>query len=151
MYKDRRKHKRYEIKLKVSSQLIHQNEKGSLTEGIPVETRDLSLGGVRLRWPKKWDCPKCTKCLGWVFNFGCPLKEDIPERVDRYLDQSIKISLKVDIKGQEPKEILAKVVWTNTQNKRKSKYDVGLNFIDVDKEKQDILQKLIQRKVGNEN
>ncbi len=147
MVKERRRHKRYNINIGLKSQILRKDKKTKLTEDIPVRTKDISLGGMRLNWPKKWECKTCTKCLGWVFNFGCPLKRDSAREINHMLDREIILNIVIDIKGKEPQKILTRVVWVDKQREAKNNYDLGLNFIDLDRKAGQSIKELIGRKI----
>jgi len=148
MSKDRRKHKRYNIKALFKGQILRKDKKVRLTEDIPVFSKDVSLSGIRLNWPKKWECKRCTRCLGWVFNFGCRYKKEIAQRINRELDQEVILKIKIDIEKGEAQEVLARVVWTQIKEEEDN-YDVGLNFIDIDEESIEGIRSLIERQSGD--
>jgi len=147
MLKERRKHRRYNIKALLKSQILRKDKKVELTEDIPVFSKDISLGGIRLNWPKKWECKRCNRCLGWVFNFGCRYKKDVARKINRELDQEIILKIKIDVEKGRAQEVLAKVAWTQVK-KEKDNYDVGLNFVDTDKKSAEGIKSLIRRGRG---
>jgi len=148
MSKDRREHKRYNIGVLLKGQILRKDKKVKLTEDIPVLSKDVSLGGIRLNWPKKWECKRCNRCLGWVFNFGCRYKKELARKINRELDQEIILKIKIDVEKGGVQEVLAKVVWTQIKEKEDN-YDVGLNFIDTDKKSIEGVKSLIKRGGGS--
>ena len=149
MIKERRRHKRYKVELLIKSRILGKDKKTRLTPDIDVLTKDVSLEGARLSWPKKWKC-KSTDYLGWVFNFAHPFKKDSPVKINRRLDSEIIISIQIDIKDKEPQEVLAKVKWIEKEDESKDNYDVGLNFIDMDRKTGRNIRELIKKQENYE-
>ena len=149
MVKERRKYKRYKIELLIKSRILGKDKKTRLTPDIDVLTKDVSLEGARLSWPKKWKC-KSTNYLGWVFNFAHPFKKDSPVKINRRLDSEIIINIQIDIKDKEPQEVLAKVKWIEKEDESKDNYDVGLNFIDLDRKAGQSIRELIRKQGSRE-
>ena len=144
MIKESRKHKRFNVKISLLGQLLRKGRRITLTEKIPVLSKDISLGGIRLRWPKGWKCNRCTNCLGWVFNFGCRFKNNSNNRINRTLDQEVIIRLILKVKDDKPQEILARIIWVEEPQDKQEHYDVGFNFIKVSKEAEQSISSLIK-------
>lgn len=145
MIKERRRHRRFDIEVPFHGQLLRRNKRTMVTNEIPVFSRDISLGGVKLNWPKSWKCPKCVNCLGWVFNSGCRFKKGKSERVNRLLDKGIVFKIIIKMEDSQSHEILSEIAWTAKPEEEKEHYEVGLNFIKVNKEAEEAITSLISR------
>lgn len=141
MKKERRKLKKYKIKIPVESQIVKRNLRTPLTGVIPTTTRDLSLGGIKLKWPKGWKCENCSNCLGWIFNEECRLKADMELKVNRNLNSGLIVKLKFLNSFLRDKDYYAKVVWTNNLKYAQPTYDTGLSFINRDKDIERLFEK----------
>jgi c-di-GMP-binding flagellar brake protein YcgR len=146
MSKERRKYKRYEINIPVKGSVLRKDKMMKLTDEIQARTKDVSLSGMRLAWPKRWECKTCTRCLGWVFNFGCLLKRNGAKKINRKLDQEVAVNITINIRGEVPQKVSAKVIWTSHEREEKNSYEVGLNFTELDKKAERNLKELIKER-----
>ncbi|MCK4518910.1 MAG: PilZ domain-containing protein [Candidatus Omnitrophica bacterium] len=131
--KERRDSTRYNIEIPVSGELVKRNLRIRLTGLVKSFTKDMSASGMKLRWPKGWKCKECDNCRGWVFNDACRLKVGMTPTVKRKLTEGLIIKVKFSTTIMKKKEYHAKVIWTNMIDRNNSAYDVGLSFLDGDK------------------
>ncbi len=148
--RERRDSVRYDVRNPVSGQLVKRNLRTRLTGLIKSFTKDMSASGMRLRWPKGWKCKECDNCRGWVFNDACRLKAGMTPAVKRNLTEGLIIKVKFSTAVMRKKEYHAKVVWTKI-NDTNSTYDVGLSFLDADKNIERLIEYEILQGVSPRN
>lgn len=144
MLKDKRKHERFNVTKAFAGRICRKDKKTLLSGDIPISTKDISMGGVRLQWPKSWQCKKCNKCLGWVFNHGCRFKNNETNRINRILDEEVLLRMTIESNKDKVKEIFLKVVWTEKTEDLQEHYDVGLNFVNTDKDADETISVIIK-------
>ena len=144
MLKDKRKHKRFDVEKTLTSRICRKDKRTLLSGDIPVSTKDISAGGMRLEWPKKWECKKCNKCLGWVFNHNCRFKNNETNRINRLLDDEVLLKVSVEGCRDKIKDIFLKVVWTKKTEDLYDHYDVGLNFVNADRDIEETINIIIK-------
>lgn len=123
--------KRYSVKIPVESQLVRKNLKTPMTGRIRCQTKDLSVGGVRLEWPSAWECKSCDNCTGWIYNADCRLKDKKSGKFDHTLNDGVMIKLRFLADRTKDKEYFARVVWSDEGRQEKG-YDAGLSFVEID-------------------
>jgi Tfp pilus assembly protein PilZ len=99
---------------------------------------------MRLRWPKSWQCSKCNKCLGWVFNHDCRFKNTETNKINRDIDEEILLKVTIDSKDIA-KDVFMKVVWTSNTDESGDYYDVGLNFVKKDRDAEEAISVIISK------
>ena len=144
MINEKRRQKRSSVEVRFLGQLLRKDKRTVLTNEIPVLSKDISLGGVRLSWPKGWKCDKCSNCLGWVFNFNCRFKSNNTNRINRIVDGDVVLKVIFQEKDDSSKEVLSKVVWAEEPQKEDLHYDIGLSFIKLDKAVEEDINNLIK-------
>jgi hypothetical protein len=144
MLKDKRKHKRFDVETTLKSRICRKDKRTLLSGDIPVSTKDISLGGMRLEWPKRWECKKCNKCLGWVFNHNCRFKNNETNRINRLLDDEVLLKVTVEGSRDKIKDIFLKVVWTKKTEDVHEHYDVGLNFVNTDRDIEETINIIVK-------
>lgn len=142
MATERRKHKRFNVNISMKGQLLRKDKKTVLTEEIPLSSKDISQGGMRLDWPKEWKCSRCSKCLGWIFNFNCRFKDNTTNRINRTVDEEVAIKLIIDHEDGSH-EIISKIAWSQDPDADESSYDVGINFTRLNKAAENKISELI--------
>ena len=144
MINEKRRQKRSNIKVQLLGQLLRKDKRTALTNEIPVLSKDISRGGIRLSWPKSWKCGKCSNCLGWVFNFNCRFKSNNANRINRIVDRDVVLKVIFQEKDNNSREVLSRVVWTEESQEEDLHYDVGLNFVKLDKGAEEGINYLIK-------
>ena len=144
MLKDKRKYKRFDVEKALTGQICRKDKKTLLSAEIPMSSKDISAGGMRLQWPKGWQCKKCNKCLGWVFNHDCRFKSNETNRINRILDEEVLLKVTIEGHRDKIKEIFLKVVWTEKAEDLNEHYDVGLNFVNADRDIEETINIIIK-------
>jgi hypothetical protein len=144
MLEEKRKHKRFDITKTLNTRICRKDGRTLLTGEIPVASEDISRGGMRLRWPKSWQCSKCNKCLGWVFNHDCRFKNTETNKINRDIDEEILLKVTIDSKDIA-KDVFMKVVWTSNTDESRDYYDVGLNFVKKDRDAEEAISVIISK------
>lgn len=131
---EKRRFTRLSIEAPVKCRFLDKRKKEAISYEILSKVNNLSEGGASLSWPKSWRCNVCTKCLVWIFNHNCILKEDhFRDEMNKYL--SISTVIKIEMTPPltpHPLEITAKVAWVRPDVKKTS-YDIGLSFMEDNK------------------
>ena len=144
---ERRKFKRVDVNVAVKGKLVDPQKKIDITGDILLKAKNLSEGGALLEWPLKWKCDTCSNCLGWVHNGDCRLKEgtEAGEEFNKSLVPEMHMTLQI-IPGNdiEPLNALVKINWIGEQPEADSgKYDVGVSFVDADRQESEIKRKVL--------
>lgn len=144
---ERRKFKRVEVTVAIKGKLVDPQKKIDISGDILLRAKNLSEGGALLEWPRSWHCETCSNCLGWVHNSGCKLKEDIGGNgeFNKDLVPEMHIALNI-VPGNElePVNTLAKVNWVKKPAEQDSgKYDVGVSFVESEKQESDLKKKIL--------
>ncbi|MFA5148487.1 MAG: hypothetical protein WC491_05110 [Candidatus Omnitrophota bacterium] len=151
---ERRKFKRVEINVAIKGKLVDPQKKIDISGDIPLKAKNLSEGGALLEWPRSWDCDSCSNCLGWVHNSRCKLKEDSGgEESNKDLVPEMHITLNI-VPGNdiEPVKTLVKVSWVKAPVEQDpEKYDVGVSFVDDEKQEVDLKKKILVIKKSFDN
>jgi hypothetical protein len=132
----KRKYTRSIIELPVKCEILDRRKKNKISYEVISKTCNLSEGGACLNWPKSWACEACSKCLAWIFNHNCTLKEDsYVSEFNRCLTTSTYIRIKLEPPAvPEPIEIKARVAWVKSEGE-KDEYPIGLSFLESEKDK----------------
>ena len=144
MLKDKRQYKLFDVAKIFTGRICRKDKKTLLSGEIPISTKDVSAGGMRLQWPKSWQCKKCNKCLGWVFNHNCRFKNNETNRINRILDEDVLLKVTIEGNMEKIKEVFLKVVWTEKVEDLRDHYDVGLNFVNADRDIEKIINIIIK-------
>lgn len=128
---EKRRFTRLSIEAPVKCRFWDKQKKDAISYVILSKVNNLSEGGACLSWPKSWRCDVCTKCLVWIFNHNCILKEEpFRDEMNKYLTTSTIIRIEITSPlTPHPLEITAKVAWVR-QDVKKTSYDIGLSFIE---------------------
>jgi len=144
---ERRKYKRVDVNVAIKGKIIDPQKKVDITGDILLKAKNLSEGGALLEWPRSWDCDTCSNCLGWVHNSSCKLREggQRDNEFNKELVPDMYINIRVmpgnDI---EPVSALAKINWVRSaEEENADKYDVGVSFIESEKQEPDIKKKIL--------
>jgi len=152
---ERRKFKRVEINVAIKGKLVDPQKKTEISGDIPLKAKNLSEGGALLEWPRSWHCDSCTNCLGWVHNSKCRLKEDNGNGEEFNKDLVPEMHITLDImpgNDMEPVKTLVKVSWVRPPvDPEPEKYDVGVSFVDDEKQEADLKKKILVIKKSFEN
>lgn len=130
----KRRFTRLSVKAPVKCRFVDAQKRKAISYEILSKINNLSEGGACLSWPKSWRCDVCTKCLAWIFNHNCALKEEsFRDEMNRYLVAStiIKVEM-IPPLTLHPLELTAKVVWVKP-DVRKASYDIGISFVEDNK------------------
>lgn len=110
--------------------------KNEISNQIDLLSINISSSGMLVLWPKRWDCSKCIKCLAWVYNEGCDLKENNLKNANMILEPGLIIKIKPNLYRNKNYSFLsrdlifAKVIWSFNHGNSLSKfYPVGLSFL----------------------
>lgn len=144
MLKDKRKHERFNVTKAFTGRICRKDKKTLLSGDIPILAKDISMGGMRLQWPKGWQCKKCNKCLGWVFNHNCRFKNNETNRINRTLDEEVLLRMTIESNKDKVKEIFLKVAWTDKAEDSQDHYDVGLSFVNADRATEETITVIIK-------
>lgn len=90
--KERRHFKRIKIKLPVKIR-IFEKKIGFITPEIEACCESLSRTGLSFTIPLSWDCPDCNKCLGWIYNLNCKLKNKDNQADIRYFAPNLDFKI----------------------------------------------------------
>ncbi|MFH1856596.1 MAG: PilZ domain-containing protein [Candidatus Omnitrophota bacterium] len=130
---ERRKHQRKNVEIPVKCFLVddQKHKRRKISYELISKIGNLSQGGFCLLWPKKWNCEPCSKCLAWIFNHNCKLKEGVLlENRDRYLPKSIFLKVKLDPPFvREPEKLMCKVEWIQPEETL-DEYRIGISFLE---------------------
>ncbi len=129
--KDRRKHKRIPKEIQLFAKLVAGKEKKAVSYEVPIITQNISKSGLKLSWPKGWDCPDCKKCLFWIFNSSCKIKNANNDNANSSINHFLPSGCILQIKPAypSPEQTDAQVVWVK-EDKDSYIYDIGVRFIE---------------------
>ena len=143
---ERRRFKRIEIDVAIRCKLVDPQKKMDVSGEIIARAKNLSEGGALLEWPRSWPCDVCFNCLGWIYNLTCKLKERgiFEEGANKDLIPEMHISLHLaPARDLEPVSALAKVAWVKMLERTDiDTYQVGVSFIEGQREKPDLRKKI---------
>ena len=144
---ERRKYKRVDVNVAIKGKLIDPQKRVDLTGDILLKAKNLNEGGALLEWPRSWNCESCSNCLGWVHNSTCKLKEDgqRDSEFNKELVPGMHITIHI-VPGNdiEPVSALAKVSWVmSAGSEGADNYNVGVSFIEDEKQEPDIKKKIL--------
>jgi len=144
---ERRRYKRVDLDVAIKGRLVDPHKKFDITADIPLRAKNLSEGGALLEWPRSWNCDICSNCLGWVHNLNCKLKEK--EERGAEFNKELVPEMRVTVQllpgsGIEPVTVSAKVNWVkSSQEESRDKYEVGVSFMESEKQEPDIKKKIL--------
>lgn len=140
---EKRRFTRFSVEAPVKCKFLDNQRKNEISYEVLSKINNLSEGGACLSWPKSWRCGVCNKCLVWIFNHNCALKEEpFRDEMNRYI--SAKTIIRIEMTAPlvaYPLEITAKVAWVKPDVKKPS-YDIGISFME---DKKGRLKKLRER------
>ena len=132
----RRRYLRFDLKDSLVCWIMDADMKKEISNKVNLVSRNISLSGMMFLWPRSWDCSKCIKCLGWVYNVGCHLKKNNLKDTNMLLEPGLIIKIKPNLDRKENYSFLSrdlifvKVVWSNNRSICSTEfYPVGVSFI----------------------
>ncbi len=98
-----------------------------------TETRDISSGGMRLRWLRSWSRQGCELCFEWLFDHDCdkavcPYRSNGDAAADLHeflFEGHLRLAPRAD-----PVTVRGEVAWVAPAAGDDS-YDVGVRFVDI--------------------
>ena len=137
--REQRRFQRLKIKLPVKIRIFDKETGENITHEIDASTENVSKAGMCLMVPQSWDCPECNKCLGWIYNLGCKLKNNHTQDDNRCLSTKLNFRISLfdaSLSSREPVLVEAQCAWvgggTLSQGER---YPVGVSIAEPHQKK----------------
>ena len=126
--KERRKFRRFNKKVDLIANLYQKKDTSISSHNIPLRTLNISRGGVMSVWPKGWECTTCKKCVFWIFNATCDLKNHNGNG-ESTKPLPVGCSLRLRSAGPHIQDIDAEIAWIR-YSQEGDEYVLGFRFLN---------------------
>ena len=136
---------RLPISLPVQCRMREKGENHTLGE---TTSKNISYGGMLLKWPVDWKCGGCIHYRESEGKAGCEVTRCIHEGVLVHNTEALELELEFEFpEFPVPMKARAKVVWAR-ETQQANNYDLGLQFTKMGETERNAINDYVEERLG---
>ena len=145
---EKRKFKRLVAYLPVHCRARIKGEERSFSSAGVTTSKNISCGGMLLKWPVDWKCGGCVHYRESEGKAGCEVTGCIHEGVLVHNTEALELELEFEFpEFPVPMKAQAKVAWARGTHEANN-YDLGLQFTQIGEPERKAIGGYVEEKLG---